>query len=335
MIKKSFLLRMFVLLVPVLIFGLLSPLQSHCAPAKAIELKVVTILPKTDPTYPPSFALLDRLNAELKDQVFFKYMGGPEIVKGRQQLESVRSGMVDMSFNMAGYSIGVIPEFIAITLSGMGPKQLRDTGYFDIVNQACMAKGKVYYLAHMSDSFKFGIFWKPEVTDPKTGFKGLKIRSGGSWNPGLNILGATTVNLASSETYSALERGLVDGIGQAVVGVIGNPGTEKLVKYGHLIPVFGGGSELVVNLDKWNSIPKPLQDKILSIVRDEEVKAVSYWKDLDDKAMAFMRKAGVQFTDWGAANNKYFENAFSDGLWNNLQKKSPDAVAKLKAILAK
>jgi TRAP-type transport system periplasmic protein len=333
MVKKSSLPLMTVLLLSVLVFGLSSPQQSHSA--SVMELKVVTVLPKTDPTYPPSFSLLDRLNAELKDQVSFKYMGGPEVVIGTQQLESVRSGMVDMSFNMAGYSVGVIPEFMAMTLTGMGPKQLRDTGYFDIVNQACMATGKVFYLAHMSDSFNFGLFWKPEVKDPKTGFKGLKIRSGGSWNPGLVMLGATPVNLASSEVYSSLERGLVDGVGQAVVGVIGNPGTEKLVKYGHLISVYGGGSELVVNLDKWNAIPKPLQDKILSIVKDEEVKSVSYWKDLDDKAMAFMKKAGVQFTDWGAENNKYFENAFADGLWSDLQKKSPDTVAKLKAILSK
>ena len=142
MIKRSFLLRMLVLL-PVLFIFLLSPQPSYSA--SVIELKVVTVLPKTDPTYPPSFALLDRRNTELKGQVSLKYMGGPEVVIGNQQLESVRSGMVDMSFNMAGYSIGVIPEFIAITLGGMGPKQLRDTGYFDIVNEACMAKGKVYY----------------------------------------------------------------------------------------------------------------------------------------------------------------------------------------------
>jgi TRAP-type C4-dicarboxylate transport system substrate-binding protein len=334
MAKKSSLLLMSALLLTVLGFGL-SSLTYAAAPASSIELKVVTVLPKTDPTYPPSFALLDRLNAELKGQVSFKYLGGPEAVIGNQQLESVRSGMVDMSFNMAGYSIGVIPEFIAITLGGMNPKQLRDTGYFDIINQACMDKGKVFYLAHMSDSFRFGLFWKPEIKDPKTGFKGLKFRSGGSWNPGLAKLGATPVNLESAEVYSALERGLVNGAGQAVVGVLGNPGTEKLIKYGHLIPVYGGGSEVIVNLAKWDSIPKTLQDKILSIVKEEEVKAVSYWSDLDAKAMAFMKNAGVQFTDWGAANNKYFEDAFSDGLWDNLQTKSPDTVAKLKAILAK
>ena len=151
----------------------------------------------------------------------------------------------------------------------------------------------------------------------------------------MNKLGATPVNLSSDEVYSSLERGLVDGARQAVVGVLGNPGTEKLIKYGHLIPVYGGGSELVMNLDKWNTLPKPLQDKILAIVREEEMKSLSYWSGLHDKAMAFMKNGGVQFTDWGAENNKYFEDAFSDGLWNDLQKKSPDAVARLKAILAK
>ncbi|MFC1861172.1 hypothetical protein ACFLYL_02690 [Chloroflexota bacterium] len=180
--------------------------------------------------------------------MYINYKGGPEVVPGREQIEAVRTGVVDMSYNMAGASSGVVTELKAIMVSGMGPKELRDSGYLDLVNKACQEKGNFYYLAHLSDNYKFFLYWKPEVKDPRTDFKGLKLRSGGTYNPGIKRLGAEVVNIPTAEVFTAIERGVIDGMGWPLTGIATHPGVEKEINYAHAMGVNGGGGELFVNL---------------------------------------------------------------------------------------
>ena len=61
------------------------------------------------------------------------------------------------------------------------------------------------------------------------GLQGLKIRGPSIYRPFYETQGITAVNVQVPEMYSALERGVIEGIGFPLMGMT-NLGWEKLLK---------------------------------------------------------------------------------------------------------
>ena len=244
--------------VAVALFLLFGFSQQIFAASKVIKIKAISFLPANAPNTTPFLRFIDSINEKLKGKVVINYAGGPEVISSREQIEAIRSGVMDMGLNMAGASSGVVPEFKALMPSMMNPSKLRESGYLELLDEAARKRANIHYLAHLSGNFAFYLFWNPEVKDPRTDFKGIKLRGGGSYNPGIKKLGAEPISIALSELYSAMQRGIVDGMGQPLVGILDIPGLEKTVKYGHVMNLTAGGAELFINLDKWNDLPKDI-----------------------------------------------------------------------------
>lgn len=80
----------------------------------------------------------------------------------------------------------------------------------------------------------------------------------------MNILkaaGAAPVGMPSNEWYSALERGVADGI-FSPYNVMTDRGLEALLPYHLNLNIGQGGSSVIVNLKKWNSLPPDVKAKI-------------------------------------------------------------------------
>jgi len=89
--------------------------------------------------------------------------------------------------------------------------------------------------------------------------KGLKIRIEGKYESMfVEGLGGAGVYLSPMDLYSSLERGVLDGVIFQWDGVL-QYGLEKIAKYRADAKILCRGMPLVMNKDKWNSLPPDIQ----------------------------------------------------------------------------
>jgi TRAP-type C4-dicarboxylate transport system substrate-binding protein len=119
--------------------------------------------------------------------------------------------------------------------------------------------------------------------------KGMKIRCTGMAAKIVGALGATPVAMPMGETYDALSRGVVDG-SMAPYEALQGWKWGEVVKY--TVEDWGAsystGMFVVMNKDKWNSLPPDVQ-KIIEKVNEEYIeKQGKTWDEIE--------KAGRDFT---------------------------------------
>ncbi len=129
---------------------------------------------------------------------------------------------------------------------------------------------------------------KKEVTKLED-VKGMKIRCTGMAAKIVGALGATPVAMPMGETYDALSRGVVDG-SMAPYEALQGWKWGEVVKY--TVEDWGAsystGMFVVMNKDKWNSLPADIQ-KIIEQVNEEYIeKQGKTWDEIE--------KAGKDFT---------------------------------------
>src|ERR1700704_6472317 len=65
-------------------------------------LRAISFSPKNDPVLAMANAWVSEVNAKLGAQIRINYVGGPEVIGRFQQVEALRTGVVDMIFVPSG-----------------------------------------------------------------------------------------------------------------------------------------------------------------------------------------------------------------------------------------
>lgn len=130
--------------------------------------------------------------------------------------------------------------------------------------------------------------------------KGLKLRGYGVANDVVERLGATGVPMAAPEVYTALERGVLQGVyGFDFITAI----AYKLHEISPYFTDMGDGphapSAVIINLEVWNSLP----DEIKKVCDDlvNEIYTEQYSKIMTKVLADYVKKAedeGVKFSIW-------------------------------------
>ena len=196
-----------VALVVIVAFGIGT--HSNAAP-KAEELKIWSAWPeKADPSTPGLQLLISMINENGKAvNLKARYVGGPEVFNPFEGAASLQKGVVDIAYTAAAYTTGVIPEVDAMKLMKSKPWDDRKSGAFALMNKWHEEKG-LEFLARASTGQGFQGFLTKNITKPD--LKGLTMRVVPIYVPLIKALGATGVNTAGGEVYTALERGTVQG----------------------------------------------------------------------------------------------------------------------------
>jgi TRAP-type C4-dicarboxylate transport system substrate-binding protein len=161
---------------------------------------------------------------------------------------------------------------------------------------------------------------------------GLKIRTAALYDRFIKKWNAVPVTIAPVDVYTALERGVVDGAGYAILGPRESGWTEKL-KYWIDHPFFGSSNGLILmNLDSWNKLPKPLQTKLIDITTAFEPDMRAYYQKADEKEVKVLIKEGIKPIKFSPEVAKYYMDAAYQVEWDALGQKLPDVVPKLKKL---
>lgn len=317
--------------------GLVGTLSVNPATAE-VTLKAVTTFPRPATLNGPFLKMLDEVNANGKGVIKIQYIGGPEAIPQLEQLAAVQRGVVDIFFGPASYFDGQVPETGAHNASNRTAMELRAAGAIDLMNKAFNTKANAQYLGYFGSGYTFHIYLKNEPKRTSTGgidLTGLKIRGASIYRPFYDTQKLTTVVIQVPELFTALERGVVDGIGWTTIGVTDN-NWERFLKYRVFPPFWQGDMAVIANLDVWKKLdPKArdmLQSAVIAFERTAHETFQSFAKREEEKLFA----AGMKDLKPSPEETKKYADAAFNSLWDQLGKRLPkEEVAALRKAFYK
>jgi TRAP-type transport system periplasmic protein len=314
-------------------------LGAAAAPANAqpVTLSVVSSFP-VNVLYTQLFrGFVDKVNATPNTAVKLRLLGGPEVIPSSEQDEAVRSGTVDGYFGPLGLFVGSFPEGRSIALSNLTVDEMRARGGFDLLNVALARKLNAMLMGVFATGNGFHIWLTkapPQLPDGGFDLRGLKLRAAPGWRGLFEYLGATPVIMAPEETYTALERGVVDGNGWTIIGVR-DFSWQKFTKFRLDPPWNQSDTTFLVNLDAWRKLPPAAQTQLQTQAVAYELESRDAIAALRAKEEAALAAAGVQvLTMSDPARSAYLAKSRELG-FGEMAARDPSDVAALKAAFVK
>lgn len=181
--------------------------------------------------------------------------------------------------------------------------------------------------------FGFRSMMTNKVIRTPADLKGMKIRVPGSqlFIDTLNAMGANAVALPFSETISAVQQGVVDGL-EGTMDAYGTNGSAEVAKNMAFTNHFLGTCGVYINADVFNSIPKEYQDIIQEEFTKGAVQMISEVSNNYESAKAKLEKEqGIKF-------NEVDHAAFGDAVapvYANMKGVTPGILDILRAELSK
>jgi TRAP-type C4-dicarboxylate transport system substrate-binding protein len=305
-----------------------APFYGHAAET---ELKAVGFLPKDHKLCAMIPVWIDRVNAELKGTLKVNWVGGPEVMAPFNQPEAVRNGIFQIGFLPAAYYSGILPEADAISLSRYDFKKEREKGgIWDYMVEHHRKINMMLLGTWLYDPFY--LYVRKPVTKLDD-LKGLKMRTAAKYDKMMKRLGMVPVTIESSETYTALQRGVVDGFGWPTIGPR-ELGWLENTKYVIDVPFYARQNTFILmNLDAWNKLPKDAQVKLEDITVKFEGDMKAYFEKAIAQEKAEMAKIGVKRIKFSPEDTRKYLEAADDSFLEDLDKKMPDQVKILRPLL--
>ncbi|PJK27472.1 C4-dicarboxylate TRAP transporter substrate-binding protein [Minwuia thermotolerans] len=186
--------------------------------AAAKELKASVHLPPKNNTVadgwePFAEGVKERTDGEVTVKLFL----GGSLLGPKAASEGIRDGMVDLGYVIVGYHPAEFPHTAFINdMAAIGTNALIVTAATtELILTQCepcreeyKQRGNVYTGTYAVPPM---VIMSSKMIDSPEDIKGLKIRSAGAaWDNFVKAVGATPVNVPSSEQYEAQSRGVVD-----------------------------------------------------------------------------------------------------------------------------
>ena len=313
------------------------------APAPApgpepITLKLVSFLP------PPVMYgaglstawFVDRVNSRAKGELVIDWIGGPEVVPMFEQFDACAEGVVDIYQGPGSHYEPRIPHVAVLGINPLTPKEERETGLYDFLNERFHEVG-IQYLGRLAKYKPFHIYTNEPVAS-MADFKGMKISGQGTYHLGfIEQLGAAPVSIPHTDVYSAVERGLVDACCYEPATLYVN-GVYEVVDY-IVTPAYKSWDNmtLLMNLNTWNSLPEHLQKLIMEDVMPSIEGEVLF----RDYGMAMMytdwaKAEGLEVIELPKAEQEAFTSIYAQVAWDIMEESiSAEDFSKLKELSTK
>lgn len=325
------------LLLFALIFTFLIPsIQPGMALAKSHVLKAVTAWPKPVMDNKAFFMFTEIVEQKVAEQypgeLKINYLGGPEVVKTMEQVQGLKTGLIDMCFTTTAYYTSLLPEVDVVKLSEFPAWQERERGAWAYLNKLHEERLGIHYLARLGLDIKFHLYLIKAIQEAD--LKGLNIRISPMQLQAIKALGGNPVVIPPTEVYTALQRGVVDGYCWPSMG-IRDWGWEKVTKYVVDPGFYRVPNPVVVNLKTWNKLPQKFRDLMTDAAVEVEKKAMAYFEDLAEKERPILLEKGIKVIDLPPQEAQKFLKSAYEPAWEGNLRKSPEVVAKLKKLLTR
>jgi TRAP-type C4-dicarboxylate transport system substrate-binding protein len=278
-----------------LVFGVCSVLGATGAQAKPIELSYANFFPPTHIQAKLGESWAKEIEKRTNGKVKITYYPGGALLKGPKVYDGILKGITDIGMSVFGYSRGVFPSMEAIDLPMGYPNGVVATwainDFVNKFNPKELEKVKVMYLhAHGP-----GLLHSKKKVEKMEDVKGLKIRSYGFNAKVAKALGGVPVAMSQGGVYEALQKGVVDAT-LSPIEVLKGWKQAEVVKYTVECYSVGytAGFYVLMNIEKWNKLPKDVQEVIEKVNEEWFPKHGQAWDEADKAGRKFTLEKGNQ-----------------------------------------
>ncbi len=204
-------------------------------------------------------------NGRVKIQPYFSQT----LAKGKDTWSAVKNGIADMAWCPHGYWPGMTPMASVITLAGL-PIDSAEKGSEVLWNlyekfPEVREGYKDNHVLFLFTSTPYHLITTKKQVKLLDDFKGMKIRTFGDQQPAqMKAFGATPISIPMPDTYTALQKGVVDGMAAPWDAIFSFRLYEVAPKFTYA-PLGVLSFSVVINKKKWESLPKDIQEAITSV----------------------------------------------------------------------
>jgi TRAP-type C4-dicarboxylate transport system substrate-binding protein len=228
---------------------------------------------------------------EIEDRTYgaikFTYYPGGTLAPGAQTYDAVVQGICDVGMSVCSYTPGRFPASELVDLPHSYP-----SGYVatmvanDFYNEFKPAEFNDTHVLYFHGHGPGVIFTTKKAVRTLADLQGLSIRGTGIGVEIVQALGAMGVGKPQGEAYELLDKGVVEG-SFAPREVLKGWNQADVVKYVTACTDVGNTSMMfvVMNKQKWESIPENLQKIITDVSRDWAEKHGQVWNYYDSVAI--------------------------------------------------
>ena len=315
-----------------LVCGLL--LSACAAQAEEIEITAISSFSANLEFAKDLQVFICDVNERGRGLVRIRYVGGHEVIPQRQQVYALRRGVIDLSFAASTYLIGVAPEGDAFLGATITPFEARENGAYDAIQEIWAEKLNSFFLGWHQTGYRLHIFLRTPPDYREDGLpdvRGLRIRTSPTYRPFLKALGATPVDITSSEVYTALERGTVDAMAWTGVSM-SNEGFQNFVKYRLEPGVLNAVMTMQINLDSWKALPPEVQAFLLAESMTYERESRERFFEIARQERISLARDGMSYVDLPADVAGSYKQLATDAVWGRMAAKAPESVARLRPL---
>jgi len=303
-------------LASVLIGGLLASSSAIAQDIKPMRMKVASNYPATSLFSRVQQHFLDQVTKKTDGKVTFEWFYGGVLLKATDVFPGISRGVVDIgfsvpaAFNPREYPISDITLPFITENPGAASLAFRDWYIKNPAVQNEFQKNNVHVLLTLPAAEN--VLWSMKKVSTAADLKGMRIRTLLGPAEALTALGATAVTVPYTDAIDLLSRGGVDAISTTPFEQGVMDGLPNMVNYLSPAARMGIFATVVtgINLERWKTLPKSLQDTFSSAANDALMFYISEQSKEADKSVDILLKSTkVEVVPMDAAEAKKWRDA--------------------------
>jgi TRAP-type C4-dicarboxylate transport system substrate-binding protein len=277
---------------------------------------------------------VEAVNERGRGLVRIEFLGGPEVIPEQQLLYALRRGVVDLAFGGMTYYRGVLPEGDALFATTLSPEEARESGALEALQPWWARRVNAHLIGWVQTSVGANV-WLREAPaygpDGLPDLRGLIIRTSPSNRELLLALGARAVQIPVSEIYTALERGMVDGLAFTTIGMP-DLGVDRFIRHRIDPPVLRLAVAVQANRDAWERLPPAAREILESEAAAYEVRNRQRFQELAARERRQLEAGGLTVHELPSPARERYQRLAFDVVWARMARRSPAAAAELKPL---
>jgi TRAP-type transport system periplasmic protein len=264
-----------------------------------IELKWASPYPIGHPSYVMALEFIDYIHKRTANKVKVVHFPAEQLGKAKDLLIVCSQGVADLAQVHITYFAGQLPlnnvaQLPFYTKASEGSKIYRRLiDSCPEIQQEFKKYGVRGLEGHTTAQYDVATIKKPVKTPDD--LKGLKLKTaGGMYDKIARRYGINPVSIAASETYEAMQRGIVEGCIFNFPSIRSYRLNEQIKYITNGMRCGGYPGAVIVNEKKWEKLPVEIQKGILAASQDATNRWGPYWDQMHDEAVKQFENRGIQ-----------------------------------------
>lgn len=313
--------------------GLVAAAALPLAHAQEVTLRAISSFAPGTAFALPFEAFVKKVNEEGKGLVQINYLGGPAAMPPFEVGSAVSRGVVDMANVTSAFYTSLLPVADGLKLAELGMEEQRSNGAWEYINDLHNQKMNVWYLARTGEGVPFHLYSNRKLDKPD--LSGMTLRVTPVYTAFFRDLGGNVVQTAPGEVYTALERGVVQGYGWPIKGIL-DLGWQGVTKYRVDPGFYNVDVNVLVNLNRWKSLSDEQREFLTRMAAWLEEHDRTQNPVLNEEERKKQAEAGIEtitFSD--AVAEEWLSRARESG-WRLVEQQAPaEEAAKLRSLITR